>query len=200
LQENGGIEKESVQMKTMRLALAGLLFLATVATVSHLTASDDRDGDDRLRTSLKGVNEVPIVSTGATGRFRAEIVDVAGGQEIDYELSFSGLGGVVAQSHIHLAQKDVNGGIVLWLCQGTSRAPAAVAASTPECPQEGTVSGTLTAASVTPVATQQIGTNELNEVIAAIRAGNAYVNVHSAPSPGGEIRGQLDADHGGHGK
>jgi hypothetical protein len=190
-------------MKTLRLALAGFLFLATVATVSHLTASGDRDRDrdDRLRTALKGFNEVPIVSTGATGRFRAEIVDVAGGHEIDYELSFSGLGGVVAQSHIHLAQKDVNGGIVLWLCQGTARAPAAVAANTPECPQEGTVSGTLTAASVIPVATQQIGANELDEVIAAIRAGNAYVNVHSAPSPGGEIRGQVDADHdhGGHG-
>jgi len=189
-------------MKTLRLALAGFLFLATVATVSHLTASGDRDDrDDRLRTALKGFNEVPIVSTGATGRFRAEIVDVAGGREIDYELSFSGLGGVVAQSHIHLAQKDVNGGIVLWLCQGTSRAPAAVAATTPECPQEGTVSGTLTAASVIPIATQQIAANELDEVIAAIRAGNAYVNVHSAPSPGGEIRGQIDAshDHGGHG-
>jgi hypothetical protein len=139
-----------------------------------------------------------VVSTGAKGRFHAQIAD--GDQSIDYELTFSGLQGVVAQSHIHVAQKDVNGGIVLWICQGTSRAPAQVAATTPECPQEGTVSGTWTAASVTPVATQQIGLNELNEVIAAIRAGNAYVNVHSAPSPGGEIRGQLDDDHGGHGK
>ena len=52
-------------------------------------------------------------------------------------------------------------------------------------------SGTLTGANVTPVATQQIGPNELNEVIAMIRAGAAYANVHTAPSPGGEIRGQL---------
>lgn len=189
-------------MKTMRIVLAGLLFLGTVATVTHLTASDDRDRDrdNRLRTTLRGFNEVPVVSTGATGRFRATIGEMAGAKVIDYELSFSGLGGVVAQSHIHIAQKDVNGGIVLWLCQGTSRAPAQVAATTPECPQEGTVEGTLTAASVIPIATQQIAANELDEVIAAIRAGNAYVNVHSAPSPGGEIRGQLDADHdhGGH--
>ena len=194
-------------MKIMRIALAGLLFLATVATVTHLTASDDRGKDrdnDRLRTTLIGFNEVPVVSTGAMGRFKAKIVDVAGGQEIDYELSFSGLGGVVAQSHIHVAQKDVNGGIVLWLCQGTARAPAQVAATTPECTEAGTdgragnVSGTLTAASVVPVATQQIALTELDEVIAAIRAGNAYVNVHSAPSPGGEIRGQLDDDHSDH--
>ena len=186
-------------MKTMRIALAGLLFLATVVTVTHLTASDDRGKDrdnNRLRTSLEGFNEVPVVSTVAKGRFKAKISDDE--QSIDYELSFDGLQGIVAQSHIHVAQRDVNGGIVLWICQGTSRAPAAIAAQTPECPQEGTVSGTWTAASVTPVATQQIGLTELNEVIAAIRAGKAYVNVHTAPSPGGEIRGQLDDDHSDH--
>jgi hypothetical protein len=187
-------------MKTMRTVLAGVIFLATVATVTHLTASGDRDHDrdNRLRATLVGFNEVPVVSTAATGRLKAEIKNE---QSIEYELTFSGLQGVVAQSHIHVAQKDVNGGIVLWLCQGTARAPAAVAALTPECPQEGTVTGTLTSANVIPVGTQQIGANELNEVLAAIRAGFAYANVHTAPSPGGEIRGQIkvdDDDHGGH--
>lgn len=186
-------------MKTMRLALAGLMFAATVATVAHLTASDDNDKErgNKISTRLKGFNEVPIVSTGATGRLKAMIAEDE--QSIEYELSFSDLNGVVAQAHIHLAQKDVNGGIVLWLCQGTSRAPTQVAATTPECPQEGAVTGTLTAASVIPIATQQIGANELEEVIAAIRAGQAYANVHTALSPGGEIRGQLDVDHD-HGK
>jgi hypothetical protein len=181
-------------MKTMRIALAGVLFLATVATVTHLSASDDRDRDrgNRLSARLVGFHEVPVVSTGASGRFRARIAEDQ--QSIEYVLSFSGLQGVVAQSHIHIAQKNVNGGIVLWLCQGTARAPAQVAATTPECPQEGEVTGTLTSASVTPVATQQIGLNELDEVIAAIRAGFAYANVHTAPSPGGEIRGQIKAD------
>jgi CHRD domain-containing protein len=183
-------------MKTMRWALVGFIFLATVATVTHLTASDDRG--NRLRTSLIGFNEVPVVSTEGRGSFRAQIQD--GEQSINYDLSITGLQGIVAQAHIHVAQKDVNGGIVLWLCQGTTRAPTTLAVQPPECPQEGTVSGTLTPASVTPVATQQILANELDEVIAAIRAGKAYANVHSNLSPGGEIRGQIDADddHGGH--
>jgi hypothetical protein len=189
-----------MQMKTVRMVLVGVIFLATVTTVTHLTASDDRDHNrgNRLRATLVGSNEVPVVSTAAMGHFKA---DIKNEQSIEYELTFSGLQGVVAQSHIHVAQKNVNGGIVLWLCQGTARAPAAVAALTPECPQEGTVTGTLTSANVTPVATQQIGANELNEVIAAIRAGLAYANIHTAPSPGGEIRGQIkvdDDDHGGH--
>ena len=126
-------------------------------------------------------------------------------QSIDYELSFDGLQGIVAQSHIHVAQKDVNGVIVLWLCQGTSRAPANVAALTPECPQEGTVSGTLTAANVVqpvtpPPPPQQILAGELDEVITAIWAGKAYSTFTPDLSPGGEIRGQLDVDddHSGH--
>ena len=133
---------------------------------------NDKDRDNRLSASLVGINEVPSVSTGASGRLRATIA--RDGQSIEYELSFSGLQGVVAQSHIHIARKNVNGGIVLWLCQGTVKpVDPAIAALTPTCPQEGTVSGILTGGNVTPVVTQQIGANELNEVIALIRAGAA---------------------------
>ena len=185
-------------MKTFRIITAGLI--AVTLSMVALVASpqkgkdNDRDRDNRLSARLLGINEVPSVSTGATGRLKATISRDE--ESIEYELTFSGLQGVVAQSHIHIARPNVNGGIVLWLCQGTARAPAAVAATTPECPQEGTVTGTLTSASVTPVATQQIGLNELDEVIALIRAGAAYANVHTAPSPGGEIRGQVRVDGG----
>jgi hypothetical protein len=71
-----------------------------------------------------------------------------------------------------------------------------VAGITPFCPQSGTVSGQITAASVITAGTasQQIVAGELDEVIAAIRAGAAYANVHATPlNPGGEIRGQIRA-------
>jgi hypothetical protein len=172
-----------------------------VAVVAAPQKGKDRDRDNRLNARLLGINEVPSVSTGASGRLNVTIA--RDGQSIDYELSFSGLQAAVAQSHIHIARKNVNGGIVLWLCQGTAKpADPAIAALTPACPQEGTVTGTLTSANVTPVGTQQIGPNELNEVISLIRAGAAYANVHTALSPGGEIRGQIrvgdDDDHAGH--
>jgi hypothetical protein len=38
---------------------------------------------------------------------------------------------------------------------------------------------------------QGIAPGEFNELLAAIRAGVAYVNVHSSTFPGGEVRGQL---------
>jgi hypothetical protein len=44
---------------------------------------------------------------------------------------------------------------------------------------------------------QQISAGELAEVIAAIRAGAAYANVHTNLSPAGEIRGQIGNDRRG---
>ena len=52
------------------------------------------------------------------------------------------------------------------------------------------LSGIVTSANVVAMATQQFG-GDLGEVIDAIRAGFAYANVHTNPSLGGEIRGQL---------
>lgn len=149
--------------------------------------------DDHLETRLKGYQEVPAISTTASGRFKASIDKAS--NTISYEVSYSGLEGTVTQSHIHFGQRGVAGGISIWLCQ-TATNPSPVA-STPVCPQSGTVAGTLSSANVTPNAgaiAQGIAAGELAEVMAAIRAGVAYVNVHSSKYPGGEIRGQLRGD------
>src|SRR5262249_654279 len=143
--------KERAQMKTFRLITAGLIALSTsmVALVAAPgRGTDDRDRDTRISARLIGYDEVPSVSTSARGRFRATIA--RDGSSIDYTLSFDGIASTVNQSHIHFAQKSVNGVIVVWLCQGATRAPAVVTAITPECPTSpgGTVSGTITAASV----------------------------------------------------
>lgn len=173
-------------MKTLHLAAATLIAIA-LPHVAHA---------ERIEAQLSGYSEVPSVSTPASGEFKATIA--RDGQSIDYELTFSGLTGTVQQSHIHIAQRGVNGSIVVWLCQTpTTPAPAAVSIATPMCPQAGTVSGTITSSSVIAASTasQLIAAGELNEVIAAIRAGVAYANVHATPlDPGGEIRGQIHAD------
>lgn len=145
---------------------------------------------ETVKVHLKGFEEVPSVSTAASGELRLKIDDRAG--TIAYELTYEGLQGTVTQSHIHVGQPGVAGGISIWLCQtATNPAPAAVAAATPQCPQAGTVTGTLTAASVVGPLPQLVTAGQLDEVIDAIRAGVAYGNVHSSAVPGGEIRGQL---------
>jgi hypothetical protein len=144
--------------------------------------------DDKVRARLTGYQEVPSVSTVASGSFEATIHP--DGQAFDWVLEYSGLQGNVTQAHIHFAQRHVNGNIVVWLCQ-TAANPGP--AGTAMCPQSGRVTGTAMAGNVGPgSATQQLTAGEITEVIAAMRAGAAYANVHTSISPGGEIRGQIN--------
>jgi CHRD domain len=145
---------------------------------------------DGIETRLKSYREVPSVSSTAVGKFKASVDEKSGA--INYELSYSGLQGDVRMAHIHLGQRGVNGGIMVWLCQ-TSTNPDPTGLS-PTCPQSGTVTGTLQAANVIGPAGQGVDPMEFAEVLAAIRAGVAYANVHSSKFPAGEIRGQLQGD------
>src|SRR4029453_6262694 len=157
--------------------LGSLLVIATLATAEQIGAL------------LTGYEESPSVSTAGTGEFNATIAP--DGASILYTETYSGLQGPVTQSHIHVGQLGVNGSVVIFLCQTAANPdPTGLA---PQCPQEGPVSGTITAANVIAGATasQQLVVGDLAAVIAAIRAGAAYANVHTTPSPGGEIRGQI---------
>jgi hypothetical protein len=176
-------------MKVLHVTLAALVAAAVpnaVRAAEHIDAH------------LTGYQEVPSVSTPAHGEFDAKISKDQ--LSISYELTYSDLVGTVQQSHIHIAQKSVNGSVVIWLCQTTTTpAPPAVAGITPMCPQSGTVTGTITKANVIAASTtsQMINAMDLDKVIAAIRAGVAYANVHATPlNPGGEIRGQIKASDG----
>ena len=81
---------------------------------------------------------------------------------------------------------------MVWLCQtAAAPAPMSVNQSTPTCPQSGTVTGTITPDQVLAAVGQGIVAGEFDEVVAAIRAGRAYANVHSTLFLLGEIRGQI---------
>lgn len=174
-------------MKRATLWLFVLVAAVTVAVGSLFVSTPvDAQGKRPLKATLQPFEEVPAVSSVAGGEFRARI----SGDEtaIEYELSYSGLEGDVAQAHIHFGQMGVNGGISVWLC-GTAALPGP--AGTPTCPAEGTVSRTVTAADVIGPAGQGIAAMEFAELVDALRGGVAYANVHSSKFPGGEIRGQI---------
>jgi len=169
----------------LSLFAAGLL----VATNAIADASRGK-GHNHIKVQLRGSEEAPLVITGGSGRLELAIDDDA--QEIKYELSYEDLEGTVTQAHIHIGQRDVSGGIAMWLCQVGNNAPASVQAITPTCPAPGdTVSGTLTAANVIGPTGQGVPVGAFADVLRAIRAGKAYGNVHTSVAPTGEIRGQL---------
>jgi hypothetical protein len=176
-------------VKAFRVVVATLILGLTVTP-----ARSDGDRGRSLRADLRGPNEVPYVSTVASGSFRARINE--DGTAIEYRLHYQGLEGTVTQAHIHVAQKNVNGGISVWLCQ-TATNPSPVA-TTPTClnpPGDGPeASGTLTAADVIGPTGQGVAATEFAELLRAIRSGNAYANVHSSRFPAGEIRGQIRSD------
>jgi CHRD domain len=172
-------------MRSKRLQLTGAVAVLAIAGVVTTTAL--AGGDKELRTRLTGFQEVPAVSTDASGKFRAKLRTSS--QEIEYRLSYADLTGGVRQAHIHLGQAAVNGGISVFLCSNLGNGPA----GTQACPPApATITGTIRPADVVGPADQGIDPMQFDELVRAIRAGVTYANVHSGTFPNGELRGQLN--------
>jgi CHRD domain len=173
------------------------LVLTSVGVAGH----GHGKGDSRsVKAKLTGYEETPFtLSSPAVGKIKLKIHNST---SIEYRLSYTAL--TPTQGHIHFGARALSGGISAWLCDSaTNPAPAPPAGTVddvPLCPAAAagtkvTVTGTITAGDIIGPAGQGIAAGELAELIAAIRAGVAYANLHSAAFPGGEIRGQLDRGH-----
>ncbi len=125
---------------------------------------------DDFSATLSGAAEVPPVTTSASGSATVNIITDSEVTEINYEVTYTGLSGDLMAAHIHLGAADVAGGVMLPLVIGPSP-----------------FSGTLKEADLTPTGS----VTTFAQAIDAIRAGNTYINLHTAANPGGEIRGQL---------
>lgn len=173
--------------------LFGVLIFAIPAVLAAATVAVAGDnGTKNFRAGMIGYQEVPAISTVATGSFRAQLIN---DNTLEYELTYSGVEGVATtQAHIHFGQRSVNGGISVWLCgSATNPGPA----GTQVCPlTSGTVTGTITSANVVGPAVQGIAAGQFDELVRALRAGVAYANVHSQTYPGGEFRGQINDRNG----
>jgi len=161
---------------TLLLTAMSLLVLPLVAY------GDDNDGPAHaFRANLQGRNEAPLTLSAARGRLALTVN--ATDTSVHFVLQYMGLQTMVTASHIHVAQPNVNGGVTVFFCGGGGR---------PACPQgQGTVEGDFTAADVLPLTSKQLEANNLAKLLAAIRAGRTYANVHTMTSPSGEIRGQI---------
>lgn len=112
---------------------------------------------------MNGANERPNpVTTTATG----EAVITVIGNLVSWKVDVTGITGVTA-GHIHRHHPDSTAGGVI---QGISPTTGGT-----------NFTGTLALGSATVV----------DSVLAIIRAGRAYVNIHTSTNPGGEIRANL---------
>lgn len=169
------------------MSRARVVVLLSTVLVLVLAAVPARAQGGTATAKLRPFDEVPALSTGGGGHFSATIS--ADGSEITYQLTYLNLSAPVTQSHLHFAQKGVNGGIMIFLCSNLANGPA----GTQPCPTgNGTISGTIHASDVIGGAfSQGVTPGDLNAVLRGMRIGVVYVNVHTTSFPGGEIRGQL---------
>jgi hypothetical protein len=174
-----------------RLPVLVVAFSAALLAAPTVIAQEDTVS---FRARLVGTQEVPLVSTPGRGEFTAEVSE--DGSSVAYELSYRNLQADITQSHIHLAKPLTNGGISVWLC-GTDALPGPT--GTPRCvgARTGGVTGVFTAANVIGPTSQGISPGEFRELIANMKKGFTYANVHTTQSPGGEIRGQIGSRGGG---
>jgi len=157
------------------VSLPVLLFLLLGIAAAPVLAVSNRN----FATHLSGNEEVPPVETRAQGQ--AVFTLSKDGQTLYYKLIAANIENVM-MSHIHLAAKGVNGPIVAWLYPS----------SPPMVLIPGRFNGLLAQGAIT--AANLVGPlagMSLSDLIAAMEAGNAYVNIHTTQYPGGEIRGQI---------
>ena len=100
---------------------------------------------------------------------------------ITYKLTYDALEGTVQQSHVHFGQMSVNGGVSFFLCSNLGNGPAGTQAC-PTGPAE--VTGVITPELVIGPAGQGIEAGAFAEIVAAMRDGTAYANVHSSQVAG----------------
>jgi hypothetical protein len=132
--------------------------------------------------ALAGANEVPSVISPATG----SAILTLNGNLLSVTESFSGLiGGAGSAAHIHCCTPPgSNAGVAIPF----PNFPAATSGT-----YSNTFDLTLTTTYLAAFLTANGGTAASAEavIIAGLNAGNAYVNIHDATFPGGEIRGLL---------
>jgi Cu/Zn superoxide dismutase len=170
-----------------KVAFPTALVAAVLLAIGAASYAAAGSGSNKFEADLTGYQETPAtLSSPGSGTFEARLDE--DNEMLEFELTIAGLPTTVLAAHIHLGARATGGGVSAFLCGGGGK---------PACPQSGTVTGTITPANVIGPAAQGIAAGEFDELVAAMRAGATYANVHTRAFPGGEIRGQISGNNEG---
>jgi hypothetical protein len=163
-----------------------MVVLVVMLALALLALAPSAVAGDNFVATLSGGQEVPARDTQAVGVATFKLRE--DGTALEFKVNVANIDNVFA-AHIHCGAVGVNGPIGVTLFMGM--------------PGGGAFQGTLAEGTITaPDAGNACGWTDLAAVLAAIRTGATYVNVHTndgvAPPntgpgdfPGGEIRGQI---------
>ncbi len=128
------------------------------------------------KATLGGGEETPILLSGAAGT--AEVVVDMTSREFVVTLQIFNIPTSTTAGHIHVGSKGIAGPVVIDFPAIAGRLG------------DFTTTFRVGRAAFRPASA--IGINTIDDVIQAVLAGNAYVNIHTSTNPTGEIRGQLE--------
>jgi len=159
------------------LGQPGFAPVGTAGVVMKIVEAEDAR---EFEADLAGANEVPPVTSDASGEASFRVSKDR--STIQYELEVEDITGVL-QAHIHIAPAGENGPVAAFLF-------GLVPGGLDVDGEETIARGTITASDLLgPLAGMTI-----DDLVAEMQRGNAYVNVHTVANPGGEIRGQIEVD------
>ena len=140
----------------------------------------------QYRAEPVGANEFPLpIDTDGEGKFTLKLS--SDGTSARYDLKIKEPLTDVLQAHLHLGAAGSNGGIVVWLYP--SGPPAVLI--------PGETEGRLAKGEITEANLVGPLVGNWDGFVAALEAGNIYVNVHTQANTGGEIRDQVHTHGGG---
>ena len=175
-------------MDRTMLAVAAVPFVISTLPAYALPFSASLSGFEAVGALN---NNTGAILTDGQGSLQLDLD--AATQTVTYTLTYSGLSSNVTQAHVHFGKEHVAGGIMAFLCTNLGNGPA----GTPACPPAGgTVSGTITPASIVAIPGQNVAAGDFDAIVRAITSNTAYGNVHSVRFPAGEIRGQVTVGKG----
>lgn len=139
------------------------------------------------KVTLSGANENPPVVTNGTGSAVISVNTTT--HELRVKATFSGLNGNTTASHIHCCTLPTANAGVVTATPSFAGFPLGVTAGNFDVTYNSTLAPTWNAATITANGGTPAGAEAAFANGVAI--GQAYLNIHSVTSPGGEIRGTL---------
>jgi len=152
--------------------------------------------DEVFSATLAGTEEVPVVTTPASGSAR---IVVALDTFLTIQVNVASIDSTTL-SHIHDGAGGVNGPVIVTLYTGATAcrnaAGALINGTSPRCKVGYT--GPLAQRQFTPSQLTKLpvtwGTTpraRFDSLLVMMRTSNVYVNVHNRANPGGHVRGQV---------